>query len=242
MIRALLIGLGICVACVASGEAARPRTEVKTYHSDEFGYSITIPEGWTRIPDSDLRAATQRIFSDELLEKLTFEVAMQRRASEPFTYPYAWVQIERYPSGHQISERGMRQYIKNMTALSEEDIRKHIKEGASEVAADLKNVKIDFDPETRTFSSSHASETEGAGRTRACMYGWFGHRSVISVAFYTRDDEFERCQPALEQMRKSFKFDPGMEYQPVDWFASQTFAWVLIVGASSVLALVLRRK
>ncbi|MBN1916962.1 MAG: hypothetical protein JW889_03550 [Verrucomicrobia bacterium] len=246
MSKTMLVWLAVCVGWGITGAwAAGDKTDAgrrTRYHSDKFGFSVGIPEGWTRIPDAELQQALRRIFTDKMLDTATVELAMQKRAPEWFVCPYAWLQVEEYPTGYQPSERGMRQFIKSMAQLKEEDVRERVREGAHEAVRALRKLKIDFDPETRTFSSSLVSTVEGVGRVRTCMYGWFGYRSMVTLAFYVLDDEFEQSKPSLDQIRMSFEFDPGMEYQVVDWFASPVFAWTLIVVASSVIALVLRRR
>ena len=243
MIRTILVWLGSCVTCaIISSQIAQAQSGATKYHSDSQGYSITIPPGWKRIPDAQVRAMQEQFMTSEILEQVTMDLAIQKDSPVWFTYPYGFVQVQEYPTGRQFTERHMRQFIKGMTDVSDEDIRERMTEQARDIIVSVGEKRVVFSPETRTFVCDLASDVVGVGTVRARTYGWFGHRSIVLLAVCAPADEFDKFQSVFKQLQDSFQFDPGMEYQVVDWFASPAFAWTLIVAASSVIALVLRQR
>ena len=84
----LLLGFALsCDKCLA--------IEQHRFHSEANGYSIGVPTGWTKMPDSVLQETFKALFAKAAVPpNFVWEVAFQRDAEGLwFQYPYVIVQV-----------------------------------------------------------------------------------------------------------------------------------------------------
>ena len=244
MIRAILVWLGIWIASVAAAAATEPTVEgPQQYHDEEKGFRIAIPRGWVTIPQSEIQKMRRQVFQGEAAKKRTTCLAMQLKSRGWFEYPYVTVEVNPYPVERQPSEREMKRAIELITGREfREAFEEAVKEDVRELVGEIVTDRVQLLLEEKRFIWENHIDVSNFGRVRGYMVGYFGHRHLVVVGCCVRDDEFGRCKPVFDSIQRSFALDPSMQFQVVEWFESPVFAWVLIVVASSVIALVLRPR
>jgi hypothetical protein len=244
--RAILVWVGLCIICFSTAiQAAEDSSRQATrYHNEEYGFSVVIPPGWEEAPEAMIQQAREGTRS--LKPGNTPEILTQFVCMKNGRFAAIQIQAMRYPEGRQPSKRWMREFVGTTTGVDKETLKKKLDEvsdGAlSERVRDIEILHEEFIPEEYRFTHTYSMTFPGIGKVHGWSVDHFGHVGVAGVSCYSLEPTFDSFEPQFRSILGSFRFDAGMEYQVVDWYASQTFAWVLIGGATAVLALVLRRK
>src|SRR5438445_9345608 len=116
----------VALSCVTAAAALvalspRPAAAARTFHSDNNGYTLTLPDGWEPVPDPDidvLRAVMRKAPNDA---GPRLEVAFHPAGTASHGYPRAVVQVARYPEDRQPSPA---QIAAMAAALSRVDVKK----------------------------------------------------------------------------------------------------------------------
>ena len=91
----------------------------KQFHSESNGYSITIPDGWIKIPDEIVAERFNQTFSAKVKPSFGYEMVFQQSASgQWFEYPYLLVQVMIYSDiglNRQMHQSEFTIFVKNLT-------------------------------------------------------------------------------------------------------------------------------
>lgn len=242
MARIALAWIGIYIFGVISISQAATSSirEPKRLHRESHGYSITVPRGWVRIPKSELNMMSSAAFTDEVLEAIDLDLAFQKRASEWFAHPYVIVQIQKYPNGRQPGKQRIRQFLEEITGIEREDVDKMLKKGFREIITDLEKGRLEFSPKEKTYTWEFRIRVPEFGTVHGYSRGHFGRKSVIMVTCCALEGDFKKYKPTFLRIQESFAFDPGLEYLEIEWYESNLFAIVLIIGAIATLSFIFR--
>ncbi len=179
-----------------------PTAAAETFHSEAHGYSVEIPDGWTRIPaniieDSSANAGLKG-------SPVTIDAAFQ--STQPgtwFVYPYVTVQVLPYSSAgldRQIREDEFQSVLDAISGAADGDK----KTSSGNVA--LTRPKLDR--EGRSFSWILRLSAGNLGRVRGEVHGFFGRQALVQVMFYVRQSEWALYQSQRRSVLGSFQFDP----------------------------------
>jgi hypothetical protein len=132
---------GVLVVCallssdLPVGFAQTTRKSSRTFHSDEYGYTVSLPAGWMRIPDSSVQDYHVAISGPDKAKSFRYDSAFQRQGqSRWFTWPYVIVEVIPYPDGEQPDESGIAQFLAVIAGV---DVLETAKESANPNLAKL---------------------------------------------------------------------------------------------------------
>src|SRR4051812_21759519 len=121
--RTILVLFGVMVL----GSDLRANTP---YHSRE-GFSLTLPDNWTQIPDQTVQQAVKRMLPNSASNRVVVDSAFQTRQTDRFEYPYVMAQVVNYPPGKVPNEADMRKVIEQFSggaAIESGELRKVLKD------------------------------------------------------------------------------------------------------------------
>jgi hypothetical protein len=182
------------------------RLRGETYRSDRFGYSVSLPYGWVRVPANVLQEAITHA-APAGKSGFETEVAFQRRSDPWFEGPYAVMMV--FPTGSQVSEDRIDETVKMITGIQPEHFEASINAELRPLM-DVRSSRVRLDKTRRRYLWELDTQVGGEPwilRT----YGFFGRRSLVHLCFYDR-----RGQPSADadaQLASSFQFDVASAYE-----------------------------
>lgn len=183
MVRfAVLISVAWIAASAALVKAAQ-------YYS-QYGYSVTIPDGWTQIPRETLIAN----FDDGRV----IEAGFQPPTDQPLADAYVLLQVDSL-GGRPVRERQFAEYVND---LKQESIK-----------AGMENVVTRLDVRGHKFELDGAS-VDALLKVRIRSVGFIGRHDRVQVIFYNNVAKSDDHFPAARAMADSFAFTPGKAYPP----------------------------
>jgi hypothetical protein len=197
-------GTVLCLTTLASAD--------QTYHGRSFGYNLTIPDGWEQINDQTVQQTWSRLMRRP--SQAIADAGFQKTAPEPFTYPYAMVQVVPYPNGKQPNEKQIAQVISVMTGA---DMNKLMKEHGSAEAQKLMTSSaaagpVTYDPATYSYQQTIANNILGIGPIRGKAHGHFGKSALVVVVAYDKSETYAQNEPQMQALGNSFHFDQASAY------------------------------
>lgn len=192
-----------------------------TYHSADYGYSLTVPEGWTRIASDRVEHMAERVLPEQAQQNVVYDAAFQlETATGWFEYPYVLVHIVPYSAfglDRQIDEEEFDDFLKGVTGLEAEEVL----EG---------EVRSPRRPEltAETYGAARLDRANGRfayhmqvnsidfGTVQAEAYGHFGREAMVQVVFYGVGNEWSQDEVARSQILESFGFDPSHAYRETE--------------------------
>jgi len=172
-------------------------TVLNRFHSEINGYSFTIPDGWTQVPDDILRQTLGKLPSGDAKQRLLsqYEVAFQLEAAGRWLqYPYVLVEAIRY------SEDGFLNGQPN-----EDDFDYLAKDLASKPSGAL-------DKKKRLYKFESEMEIANVGKGKIQNVGYFGRYSTVHMMFCDLESNWSQSKAARDLIVGSFQFDPAMAY------------------------------
>ncbi len=199
---------------------AAPSVRGATYHSQLYGYSVAIPEGWKQIPEASIASAISALQGPDPDIKIIYDVGFQPADSiQWLTYPYVFVQVLPYADfglDRQLTEDEWPEIIQNITGANMED---HAEQNISPEYRELfRNVEARsprLDRANRRFFWAMDMDIPSFGPLRASGTGHFGRESLIQIFLYSHRDRTEQYMPMYDALVGSFRFDPEKEYDPI---------------------------
>ena len=167
------------------------------FHSEMNGYSFTIPDGWTQVPDDILRQTLDKSPSGDVKQRLLsqYEVAFQLEAAgRRLQCPYVLVEAIKY------SEDGF------LNGQPNEDDFDHI---AKDVANKLSGA---FDKKKRLYEFKSEMQVANVGKVKIQTVGHFGRYATVQLMFYDSESNWSQSKAARDLIVGSFQFDPAMAY------------------------------
>lgn len=235
----LLLGFALsCEKCLA--------IEQHRFHSEANGYSIGVPTGWTKMPDSVLQETFKALFA-KAAEPTNFvwEVAFQRDAESLWLqYPYAIIQVMKYSNfglNRQIYRSELKTFTKTLSGLDVNDVMDGLSADAQDFISEAVLDEVLLDVENKNYLFGMEMDVAGVGKANGQMRGYFGKYAVIQVMFYDLESNWSDSTLERNTILSSFEFDPSMTYNeaaesPVGFFerrameALPVIVLVLIVG------------
>jgi len=253
-VRKLRFAGGALVVCALLSLA--PAALAYSYHSITYGYSVSVPDDWTQVPD-DILAERAPDLPIVRSRHGTLDVAFQpKRTAKPLDYPYIVVEVVPYSGigyAQQVTDEEIRTIVKLDTGLDPANPYSpdtQVMEGGAELES-LDGV-LNLERESRRFIWSSTANMSDVGLVRSRQWGFFGRDAVVKVTLYERGRGSDRLRDMARAVAGSFKFGIGCEYQPAftlsdglqmlkDLFAAPTLGMavtLVCVGVSIIFALI----
>lgn len=191
--------------------------EAGSYHSTACGYTLSIPDDWKQIPDSDLQRTMGAVANPNAPHPYSFDAGFQQASDErSLTYPYLIVQILPYSnfgSGGQINEDQFPEVIKALTGAN---LKKAVDSQISPQAKSLIGGSSLGDPTLDTPNRRYivpiTMTVAGLGPVHGELAGFFGKDSLVQVMYYCKAADWDQYSPMMKTIANSFQFDPDRAY------------------------------
>ncbi len=188
------------------------------FRSPSYGYSLTLPGGWTRIPVADVRNAWERALPDDLRAICEWVAAFQQEdEARVFVYPYVIVQAHPYAKlgmDDTVSRTQFSQIVRRATGI---DVFAVAEEGVSEespaIAEGWAVTQAQVNKQDMLYSMRLEGHVTNAGTVAISLVGRAGHKALIQVAFYDRKSAWSQSRIERQLILDSFTFDREFAYQ-----------------------------
>lgn len=175
-------------------------------------FSITLPPGWTKASDADLKSINE--FAAERIKGRNFQyVAIFSKDPEnPLTPPYILIQETnaRLKGANYDSIENMFGAVETAKATRE------ISKDLSDLTSDIKPADRWTIDRARNRMSMSVTMADPAGtKIKYLSVGNFGEESIIQINSYALEDQFAKLSSEFDAINDSFRFDRGAEFHPV---------------------------
>lgn len=201
----------LTAAVVILALAARPAA-ADEYHDRNDCFTITIPDGWVRIPNENLQMAAGLVLSDSPSEAICMKAAFQQPDPDWFHYPYMVINYMPYDGDKQPAESQISDLTKLMLGVDLADLAKKSNRPASKgiLGASIESADWDYARHT-LYTITHAS-VKYMGLCKGYYPWFFGRHGVVMIEFCDIDEKFDAEVPLFRKAAGSFRFDAGYGY------------------------------
>lgn len=197
-----------------------------TFTSKENGYTIAIPDGWQRCPESTLRQM-EKVFKEVVGKEVGYDFGFQASSTNEWeTPPYVYVTIHKYSEmgfKGQPSPETLADLVGTLSkSLSDgkftEPVRKKFGEYTDQKTIaftdDLfETGNVTYDSERKCwFMSSSSAEHPNHGRVTLYTGGYFGKFGQVKIDLILPVEKEEQFKEARNKILGSVKFLKGFEY------------------------------
>lgn len=187
------------------------------FHSASYGYRVKLPDGWVQIPDDVIQDYLTAVLGDNPRLQIVYDAGFQPGTNEQwFDYPYVLVQPMLYSTFgvyRQLNEDEFPQVIREMTGLDPRAIvDSTVSSQARELFDNMKFGQPVLDSVNRRFIWEISMDVAEVGPIRGMVAGYFGRDSIVQIAFYSRQSEWEQYASVRRAVIDSFSFDPNKAY------------------------------
>lgn len=196
---------------------ARVSGKDTTYHSDEYGYRVEIPEGWITVPDKDLESIFTEVLKSET--KTLYDVGFQSSFDVHWLeYPYVLVQVIDYKNNGMNRQPYDSELIGIVKAMSGVDLDEAIKtEMTDDLALLMQNPQLNLpilDKEKRVYRFDMSMQVDGIGLVRGRSVGYFGRDSIVQVCYYDLAETWKALDVKRSSILGSLQFDSDRVFIP----------------------------
>jgi hypothetical protein len=247
MVRTFLVCI---VFCLVGGTAGAQTGGSGTgsgvhYSNEEYDFTLELPGTWQKLP-KELIESMQSGLLEPRDESMHLEVLTGFGSARPGLQPIALVClcVGYYSDRRQMSDREIRRGVKELMGIDIDKIKEASRgggEGLSHLKA-IRTLSAEYKDERRMLIWECEIDVGGVGTLKGRHLVFFGRQSWVLVYGFALPQKYAECERAIGMIEETFAFGPSAQYLKVEWFESQAFAWALIVVASSVIALVLRKR
>ena len=206
----LVTTLVAAVACVAA-----PAARAGQFSDAELGYSLTIPDEWSAIPQTEIDAFYQRAINPQNPPPWTYCAAFQPTSHKrSFQFPYILVQNQPYPGGKHIdsiSESELKQIVAGATGINTKDLRNSLSPEASKLLLSVNSPAASYSTHPPGFQMSMTMAAAGAGTVRLRSVALVGRDHCIMVHFYAPQAQWEQYAPTFQKIADSFRLSPQQQ-------------------------------
>jgi hypothetical protein len=244
-IAVALVWIGSCLFAASTSAQTGSSTLAgsQRYHDEENGFSIAMPRGWVAVPRSVIDGFSQQLLTPEARRKITVALGMQLKTRQWLEHPYVLVEITPYDVDRQPRVSEMKRMVREITGADlGEAVGKVAKEEVRNVLTNVTTDRIEFNEKERRFVWECRMTLANVAVIKSYALGCFGRRHFVLVACYALEKDFASWKPNFDGILASFRLDPKMQYEEIEWYESRGFAIGLLVVAGAVLAAVFRRK
>ncbi len=182
------------------------------YRDTARRFSITLPPGWTKASDADLKSIND--FAAERIKGRNFQyvAVFSKDPENPLTPPYILIQ----ETNIRLKGANYDTIEKMFGAAETAKATRQISKDLSDLTSDIKAADRWTIDRARNRMSMSVTMTDPAGtKIKYLSIGNFGEESIIQINSYALEDQFANLSPDFDAINDSFRFDRGAEFHPV---------------------------
>ena len=195
------IRIGCVVIALLSLASASVRGQ--SYSNREYHYSMTVPSGWTNIPQETLEAMPKLVGMPGA-NAPQYEAGFKRSADIFLAYPYVLVQTVQGSGTLDQLEREVQQINAKPPDLSQQ-VKPEFAPSSSKMQAQL-------DRDRKRVVTKFSMTLPSGEVVRAVSFGYLGKNGLTNIHCYAAADKFAASEPVFQALADSFRFEPGYEY------------------------------
>jgi hypothetical protein len=208
------IALAILCLCMAF---PAPAQVTDRYINERYHYSVTMPQGWVRVPEEVAQKHFERLVGDPAQADALQDYVFQPGGKSWFTFPYAVVQVIPYVDADMASSpetAAMRAFVARIAGIDVNAVLQGRIEKKTNIAGGSLSEPT-FDPATRTFAYTVRVNRGGQGDIVGEAHGWFGRDVIVQITFYDVAEQWDASADARSFLAASFAFEAESAYPEV---------------------------
>lgn len=201
--------------------AATQSSQATTYHSQTYGFTIQIPDTWMQLSPGVLREFVSNLRVHSKWHPIIYDSAFEPiRNGRAFSLPYLVVQV--FPN----TDLGWRgqiaadQFAKAFDCVSGSDMNNYVEQTPSPGVPPLSIRgafgKWTLDTLNHRYRAPATLNVAGEGSVRVFATGYFGHDSVVQLAYCWRTGNGDPYADDAMWVEDSLNFDPDKAYNDVE--------------------------
>jgi len=216
-------------AAPSTAPSTAPSAKPWVYRSKTYGYQITLPAGWSVVPQAELKRELGQMVSKSAEAKYEMNAVFYLGENDS-RRAMVQAQVHRYASNSEPDARQMRLIMQNFAGT--DSAGRDLTTRASNLAKEATVSEPKLDVGNRIFTFDAVLPHPVLGNIRQRVVGHFGHTEMVAVSCMAPENEFPALEREFLQIQESFRFDKSAAYQGRPW--SQMTAIIV----ASILALV----
>jgi hypothetical protein len=241
----LLLCLVLCLTGWTTGAwAISTRTGGEIHcQSKKHDFYLKVPGGWRKVTQQQMDAL--RAYVDVKDEEFTMEWVAAYGRDYVMGNPTSLIAVAvgYYGDKRQISEGEIRRAVKLLTGADLETLRRASRgKGYDPSVTSVKTRSVEYYEDRKLLRWDTEVEIAGTARLEARYLCFFGRKVCVMIYGWGLAGQFANCGQGLDCAVRSFRFEPGAQYQEVEWYRSRLFAIALIAVATSLLAYTFRQR
>jgi hypothetical protein len=244
---------GVCLAlCLIGGPTGARAVSTRTgdgmcCKSQKHHFCVTVPGRWSKVSQQQMDMFRAGINPDDTEYDFECVAAYGQDFVAGNPTSLIGVLVGHYKDKRRISNREIEGTVKWLTGFNIDKLermsgRRHGRDRTPPNMKSLKTRDAMYSNERKRLVWDVEVEPHRGRRDRMQVNTYFGRKTIVFVIGIAPLGEFEKCDRALAGVDKSFRFDPGAEFQQIPWYESGTFAIVLIGVAAALLAYTFRKR
>jgi hypothetical protein len=220
-----LIGWVGLFGCALLWAAAPCRAD--SIHSQTYGYSVTVPAEWKRIPQDVVDSLVAKLQNPNAAHRMIYDAGFQPSANQTwFQYPYVLVQVIPYADfggAQQLNEDQFPEVVKAMTGANvTKAADQQLSPEAKTLMSGVSVGQADLDTAHRRYQLPLTLTVAGIGAVHGQLTGYFGRECLVQVMFYSKVADGDQFASAGQSIADSFTFDPDKAYSQAEALAHPT--------------------
>jgi hypothetical protein len=240
------------VLCLVGGAARAWAVSTSTggamhCRSKKYDFSMTVPGQWRKVSQQlmDMMKASidpgDADYDFECIAAYGQDYVMGNPTS------IIGVVVGYYKDKRQISKREIRQTVKVLTGADLKKLKRaarqaHRRDYNPPNIRNMKTRDVRYVDEKMCLIWDVDVEPQQGETGRMQLYSYFGREVMVMIVAVAPAGEFSKCAEALAGVDRTFRFEPGAEFQQTEWYRSNFFAIGLIAVATSLLAYTFRER
>jgi hypothetical protein len=180
-------------------------------HSGPGGYSVSVPAGWTQIPDAQLQPLINQV-QNAAGAKWRYEIGLEPKAQSWRTTPFVLIGVQPYPAGAaQPTDADATDFVANFIS----DARPEVQNASSPALDALVSKGLFIEPyyNTQQNAISGILQRHPFGAAESIGQIHLGHRAAVLILSVDILEHMHYSAEAVEDINDSFKFDPDAVFQ-----------------------------
>jgi len=207
-------GLLLLTILMVSGASAMGAT----FHSCQYGYNLTVPDGWQEIPPAVLQRFVRQRVKRDPKSLFVCDTAFQYKPRDRwFEEPYIIVQVKPYSKPgvhHRIDERDF-QMIARAFARGSDDkpMDRDLSGTGRSLMSDPRFAQTGLDLSRRRFQRLTTTSVKGQGIIiNGMIVTYFGNEDMVKLRFFGKEAQWEQQFAAAQPVLDSLHFDPDKDF------------------------------
>jgi hypothetical protein len=231
--RFVLLIFALCVLPFAPTALAG-----ETYHSANNGFSVTMPDGWSRLSDAMVQRLKDAAFTAQGQSRGQIEAVYVPKGGSLIAGTYVTITAIPYPINRQPNDREVQEAFDAMTPANAKEAAKGNLTPQARQLLDAMTIKTsNLDQQNKSFQL--VVEIKGPGKVvQSHSFGFFGKHAMIQINGATTDADPAAHDATFANMAQSFVFDAAEAYDKRLSAAFDSGKLLGQIGAIGIFALI----